>query len=511
MVVLGTGGTSMGNDNYGVCIEDVGSRITSEGGDVLVTGTGGGIGASANNNGILISAGEITAGSTGKVTLRGTGGATTGNSNDGVQVTGIGSRITSAGGDMSVTGQGGGTAASVSNCGVLVELLGEITAGFKGKVMIHGTGGTTTGGSNYGVLIGLINAKITSSGGDISVTGIEGGGTGSLGLYNRSSGIITTVPNGGAILLKANSMSIDAPVSTPSGNAVTLLPFTNGVAINLGGSNDPIGGPLNLSDTELDRITTGTLIIGDANSDNIMVSADITRQANTAMQLVSGGDITFASGGINTTGGALLLDCGAIKPNYNGTDVIASTLSLVSPLSFVLNGPTPGDGTVNTYTQLNVTGAVDLNRTNLLLTGRYSNGSYTLILNDGTDAVTGTFKGLTEGTIVRNYLGNGKDIKVTYVGGTGNDVVLTVSDLTLSSIEPVEAGGIQIYPNPTKGVFQLSNVLPDRVMLYDYMGRLVLQLDNPGTTLDASRLPSGMYFLKVAKGKAAYSARIIKE
>ncbi|MEZ5433026.1 MAG: hypothetical protein R3F31_18085 [Verrucomicrobiales bacterium] len=45
-----------------------------------------------------------------------------------------------------------------------------------------------------------------------------------------------------------------------------------------------------------------------------------------------------------------------------------------------------------------------------------------LIANDGTDAVTGTFTGLLEGATVVDDDG-GADV-ISYVGGTGNDVVL---------------------------------------------------------------------------------------
>jgi hypothetical protein len=48
--------------------------------------------------------------------------------------------------------------------------------------------------------------------------------------------------------------------------------------------------------------------------------------------------------------------------------------------------------------------------------------SFTLINNDGTDAVVGTFKGLPEGATLTS---GGMTFQISYVGGTGNDVVLT--------------------------------------------------------------------------------------
>ena len=48
--------------------------------------------------------------------------------------------------------------------------------------------------------------------------------------------------------------------------------------------------------------------------------------------------------------------------------------------------------------------------------------AFTLIQNDGTEAVMGTFAGLPQGATL--VLG-GMTFQISYVGGTGNDVVLT--------------------------------------------------------------------------------------
>ena len=86
-----------------------------------------------------------------------------------------------------------------------------------------------------------------------------------------------------------------------------------------------------------------------------------------------------------------------------------------------LNGTTAGTG----YDQINVTGKVNLAGATLdvNLTFPPAIGSvFTLIQNDGTDAVVGTFAGLQDGgTLVLNAM----TFQISYVGGTGNDVVLT--------------------------------------------------------------------------------------
>ena len=86
-----------------------------------------------------------------------------------------------------------------------------------------------------------------------------------------------------------------------------------------------------------------------------------------------------------------------------------------------LNGTTAGTG----YDQLSVIGTVNLATATLNVNLAFTpelGGAFTLIQNDGTDAVVGTFAGLPQGATL---LLGGMTFQISYVGGTGNDVVLT--------------------------------------------------------------------------------------
>ena len=90
-------------------------------------------------------------------------------------------------------------------------------------------------------------------------------------------------------------------------------------------------------------------------------------------------------------------------------------------LQVELNGPTLGSG----YDQLNVSGTVNLTGMSLSASLGYAssvNDQFTIIANDGSDAVTGTFSGLPQGK--KLYLGK-ELFQISYTGGSGNDVVLT--------------------------------------------------------------------------------------
>ena len=332
-------------------------------------------------------------------------------------------------------GTGGGLGSSAGNYGVYVTDASIIFAGGIGTVNVQGTGGTATGSDNNGVLLEKPNSVITSSGGNVSVIGIEGGGLTAFGIVTQLTGTITTAANGGNISLSANSMNMLAAISTNGSSSASIFPYTNGTAIDLGSASNTVGGPLVLSDTELDLISTGTLIIGNANAGNITISANITRSLSTNIQLISNGDVLFTGGGINTNGGTLLLDPAnapyAVKPTYTGTDVTAGILSFASDLAILISGTTLGDGSGATYSQLAVLGSVNLSGVNLFCSGSYvpvHNDSFTIVNNDGVDAVIGNFTGLSEGAFISNFLGSGLMATITYLGGDGNDVVIKISN-----------------------------------------------------------------------------------
>ena len=336
VTVTGTGGASTGGSNYGVLVQDTGSTITSGGGSVSVTGTGGS-GANGSHLGVLVYlAGQITAGGSGSVTVTGTGGASTGGSNSGVSVQDTGSKITSGGGSVSVTGTGGGSGTSFSNFGVLV-FVGQITAGGSGSVTVTGTGGVSTGINNNGVKVQDTGSTITSSGGSVSVTGIEGGGPSGTAINVVTSGSITTAANGGTLTLVGNSMNFDstAVISAQSGSSVTLRQRSNSTQINLGAADS--AGVLGLTDAELDRVTAGTINIGNANSGTITVSDAISRTAATNLSLVTGGSINFTGSStlLDANGGNVTLNAssGAITSGGGSKDIRANGVTLTGGAS----------------------------------------------------------------------------------------------------------------------------------------------------------------------------------
>jgi hypothetical protein len=105
------------------------------------------------------------------------------------------------------------------------------------------------------------------------------------------------------------------------------------------------------------------------------------------------------------------------------------------------------------YSPLQVVGKVDLTGVTLALTGAHVPAfgqSFTLVNNDLTDAITGTFSGLAEGDVVTF---NGSPLQITYAGGTdSNDVVLRVYTPEIA----VHNGSHTLAPELTDG--QIASV-----------------------------------------------------
>jgi autotransporter-associated beta strand protein len=151
-------------------------------------------------------------------------------------------------------------------------------------------------------------------------------------------------------------------------------------------------------------------------------------------------DSTAALGGGGTVGA--LTANGTISPGASPGRLSCGnvTFGASSSLAIELNGNTVGSG----YDQLNVGGSVNLTGAALppLTVGFLpaEGDQFIIVNNDGSDAITNTFDGLAEGAVVSD--GTGKfNFRVSYLGGSGNDVVLTMTNRALEAGDAVVWSG----------------------------------------------------------------------
>jgi len=135
-------------------------------------------------------------------------------------------------------------------------------------------------------------------------------------------------------------------------------------------------------------------------------------------------------GGIGTVGA--IFSSGSVAPGASAGQLDSGSATLQSGSTFdvELDGYTPVD-----YDQLDVNGTTALGNANLAVSWGFVpavGDKFTILDNDGADAVVGTFNGLAEGA---SLAAGNVTLKISYAGGTGNDVVLAATEVT--ELEPL--------------------------------------------------------------------------
>ncbi|HEY3322308.1 MAG TPA: autotransporter-associated beta strand repeat-containing protein [Planctomycetota bacterium] len=262
------------------------------------------------------------------------------------------------------------------------------------------------------------------------------GSTAFSGVISNGGSSVSFVKNGASTQILAGNNTYTGTTTIGGGT----LQVGNGGASGAMGSG-AVTDNATLVFNRSDAVTIGNLIGGTGGVNQIganvlTLSANNTytgpTQASAGTLLINGAQASSGAvvnggtlGGTGTTGaisatasgGTLNAGSPAAGPGILNTNGLA--LNSASTLSVNLaSSTTPGTG----YDQIRVTGAVSL-AGNLNIVPGFSpamGDSFTIIDNDGADSVSGTFAGLPEGAhIAATY-----NFQISYVGGTGNDVVL---------------------------------------------------------------------------------------
>lgn len=142
--------------------------------------------------------------------------------------------------------------------------------------------------------------------------------------------------------------------------------------------------------------------------------------------------LTIGNGGTlkgnATVGDVTVQSGGAVAPGMSPGCLTTGNIAFVAGSTFTVE--LDGATVCTEYDQTSVTGTVDLGNATLDIQRLASydptvdGATFIIISNDGTDAVTGTFNGLAQGA--KTTVG-GVEYTVSYTGGDGNDVTLTVA------------------------------------------------------------------------------------
>ena len=201
-------------------------------------------------------------------------------------------------------------------------------------------------------------------------------------------------------------------------------------------------------------------------------------------------------GGTGATGAVTVAAGGALAPGNSPGILTTGNLSFTdnrSALKIEIGGTTVG----TQYDQVQVNGTVNLAGATLNLTfvsafTPTARQSFTIISNDGTDAVTGTFAGLADHTTVAIA---GSNFTVNYEGGDGNDVVLTANATAINNLTPsvnyTEAQPFPVTLSPSTTVTAPApSLLTSAIEITDFQPGDILAADTTGFSDIASYDPA---------------------
>lgn len=470
ITVNGVGGDGVGNYHAGVIIASQGRLESTGSGIVDITGTGG-AGASSNHGVSVQNSNSLIASNGGGIVINGTGGPSTGDFSLGVFSGSEADIIEYGTGAITINGTGG--MANSASAGVWIQSAGTTVVSNGGGITLDGTGGPALGNFSVGVLHGFEADIIENGMGTITIDGAaDTANLCSCGVLFQNTGS-TIVSNGGGITITGtggNALSQDATglytyegLLQDTGNGTITMNGIGGTAPSFGAGTwidassviTTATGAIQIAGTSTNTTGTGKegiLIDGNSvitsTSGNIDLLGTCVAEETSAINIAAiggpiatGGTITATGiiGEINTPAGipataifegANTIINGVFSPGQspgqvtvNGDFTIGSGDRLLVEFLDYLNPGTDFDQVVVNGLVTITDAALELD--NITGAAEDSCETVTLIDNDGTDAVIGTFAGIAEGDSV-----NLGDItgKISYVGGDGNDVVLVLDD-----------------------------------------------------------------------------------
>jgi hypothetical protein len=338
-----------------------------------------------------------------------------------------------------------------SGMGIIATAARDITTQAVTSVQCNGTlGMTANAGRNFIIGNNLGAGSVFNNNSNGGAIAIETGIGGAFILDQGSNGGVAS--NGGNITITTDSIAIISGGVGTFGD-LTIKPTSIGRSMDIGTKTI---NQLSITNAELNAVLATTITLGSASAGNLSITDAITRTSFAPnIELISGGNINFNPGAINTNGGTLKIASSVIQPITDTTDATASTVSFDGGISININGTSLGNGAGSTYTQMKVAGSVNLANSSLNFTGTHTptvGQTFTIVENDNTDAIVNTFTGLAQGARINNFLGaTNISANISYTGGSGNDVVVTINALPTAILSG--GGGVCVgAPLPTVSV-----------------------------------------------------------
>lgn len=310
---------------------------------------------------------------------------------------------------------------------------------------------STSGNINLHGLSGNGDLRIGTAGGFAGLPTVSGVSTGDdfdILLDSDADRVVVThqvtaTGTGEIVVTAQDGILLDGALATlQTAGGDLVLDSGSGSTVT---ANDPAG--FFGAGSGIVRLSSGQWDLRIGNSDSIEDASTVVVGSGTVLNTGSTSEtlagITVEAGGLlegsGTITGNVLADGGTVGPG-NSPGIIQVigdfTLGDDSLFDVEIGGTTPG----TQHDQTTVTGDVTFG-SNAALSLTPSGGfvptvgqTFTLIDNQGSNPVSGQFAGLGEGAVISDFLGSGLNATISYLGGDGNDVVLTAASATSTTV-----------------------------------------------------------------------------
>ena len=401
----------------------------------------------ALNAGLTTDSGSVTLGGKNDITFAAAGDITS--TSGTISVTSTGGKITQTDGSLLDAGSGK----------IFLSALNDITLGglLTASAASDAIGVTTTNGAI--VDGGDAHVDVSAANGTATLTAKNGIGSANAIETTVAQLVASTTNNGTIAINETDALSaIDLNAGTgnvtlTAGGAITdadaSIDITGStVAITISGAGVALGTTSNPIALDATVLTTSTNAADQylSEADSVTIgTADLSAGAANTVHLASGIFFTTAAGGDITSkaevrSGATLAGTGSVTGTVNAlsSSTVApgiATSGILTTSAVTMTAGTNfnveiGGNVAGNYDQLATSGSVTLGNAtlNLAQLGAFqpANGdTFTIINNGSLSAVSGTFNGLPEGAVITNFFDATHFARITYVGGDGNDVVLS--------------------------------------------------------------------------------------